>query len=150
MPWISLYHFRTFSKQSFDSPYGLIGICRSFSRIGIDSGWPKVAAVLENTKFLTPPSTAASARLMPEARLLRKYLDGFCIDSPTRLKAAKCMTASNSPSRQTFLMSSRSAQVAEDEFRARIDRLAVARDERVENRDFVTAVEQIFGAALPM
>ena len=37
-------------------------------------------------------------------------------------------------------------QVAEDEFRARIDRLAVARDERVENRDFVTAVEQIFGA----
>ena len=47
--------------------------------------------VLEKTKFLILPATAASARLIPLAILLRKYLDGLVMDSPTSEAAAKCM-----------------------------------------------------------
>jgi hypothetical protein len=42
----------------------------------------------------TPVAIIASSRFNPLATLFRKYFDGFCIDSPTRALAAKCMTAS--------------------------------------------------------
>ena len=64
------------------------------SSMGTFSGMPNVAQVEENTKRFTPAATAASSRLMPPVTLLRKYLVGFSIDSPTRALAAKCMMAS--------------------------------------------------------
>ena len=42
----------------------------------------------------TPVATIASSRFNPLQTLFRKYLDGFCIDSPTSALAAKCITAS--------------------------------------------------------
>ena len=48
-----------------------------------------VAQVELKTNFFTPDSIAASRRLMPLPTLLRKYLLGFVIDSPTSACAAK-------------------------------------------------------------
>ena len=94
--------------MSLLSPYGLIGFCGNASVMGIVSGTPKVAQVELNTNFRTPPSTAASRRFMPLATLLRKYLEGFVIDSPTSALAAKCMMASGWFEPTAFRMVSRS------------------------------------------
>jgi hypothetical protein len=59
-----------------------------------EAGGPKVAQVEEKTKRFVPWWIMASRRLRPPPTLLRKYLEGSCIDSPTRALAAKCMTAS--------------------------------------------------------
>ena len=53
-----------------------------------------LAQVLLKTSFLQPTPAMASRRFVPARTLLRKYFDGFCIDSPTRALAAKCITAS--------------------------------------------------------
>jgi hypothetical protein len=53
-----------------------------------------MAQVEEKTSCLTPVAIMASSRFKPFAMLLRKYFDGFVIDSGTRALAAKCMTAS--------------------------------------------------------
>jgi hypothetical protein len=55
-----------------------------------------MAQVEEKTNRLTPVAIIASSRFRPLAILLRKYFEGFVIDSGTRALAAKCMTASGS------------------------------------------------------
>ena len=53
-------------------------------------------------------ATAASKRLMPPLTLLRKYLEGLVIDSPTSAWAAKWITAWGSAARKATKMDSRS------------------------------------------
>ena len=53
------------------------------------------AAVEEKMKRRTPCFAMPSSRFTAFAKLLRKYLPGCATDSSTRMKAAKCMTASN-------------------------------------------------------
>ena len=60
-----------------------------FVLIGTRSGGPYVAQVELNTNLRTRKVTAASSRFRPEPTLLRKYLVGFVMDSPTRACAAK-------------------------------------------------------------
>src|SRR5205823_13775563 len=88
------YHFRIFSKASFDSPYGLMGRGGVSASIGTRSGGAKVAEVEERTRRFTSAVIMASSKFKPAAILLRKYLEGFSIDSPTSALAAKCITAS--------------------------------------------------------
>jgi len=64
--------------------------------MGTRSGGPNVAHVDEKTMRFGPVATMASRRFNPFPMLLRKYFDGFSIDSPTSALAAKCMTASGS------------------------------------------------------
>src|SRR5579883_1898056 len=91
MPYAWLYQCRIFSTASFDSPYGLIGFCGWLSEMGTCVGSPYVAHVEENTMSRTPASTIASRRFSVLATLFRKYLRGFCTDSPTYAYAAKWM-----------------------------------------------------------
>ena len=83
---------------------------------------------------------------MPAATLLRKYLEGFFIDSPTSAFAAKCMTASGSLRAHRGGDFLAMLQVALDEFGARIERLAVALGQVVEDRDLVAGLEQLLHA----
>src|SRR5438477_13167950 len=62
--------------------------------MGKRSGGPNIAQVDEKIIRGTPVATRTSRRFNPLATLLRKYFDGFRIDSPTSALAAKCMTAS--------------------------------------------------------
>ena len=62
---------------------------RQRARLAIDGG-----AWTRRPSAPTPAATMASATLSEPATLLRKYLPGFCILSPTSEWAAKWMTAS--------------------------------------------------------
>ena len=70
--------------------------------------------------------TAASSKFTPFMTLLRKYFDGFCIDSPTRALAEKCR---HDGIRFHFTHrvtdDSSMGEVTLKEFRARLDRFAV-------------------------
>jgi hypothetical protein len=84
----------------------------------------------------TPAANAsmASSRLIPPETLLRKYFDGFSIDSPTSAFAAKCITAFRLHLFERASMSPLLLQVADDQFGARIDRAAMAFGEVVEKQ----------------
>ena len=81
-----------------------MGMVGSVSLIGTFFGMPYVAAVLENTILRTPFIAQACARLMALATLLRKYLPGSFMDSPTSMNAAKWITPSGWNSLMVFSM----------------------------------------------
>ena len=88
----------------------------------------------------------ASSRFKPLATLLRKYLEGFSIDSPTSAFAAKCMTASGRIFARIGSDRLSIRQIAFDKNSARIDRGAMPFGQVIEDRDLVAFVEKQLGA----
>jgi len=77
-----------------DGENGLPGMMRSVSSIGIRSGLSKRFAVDERMMRLTPCSTMLRNKFRPLVTLSPRYRNGCCIDSPTSVFEAKCITAS--------------------------------------------------------
>jgi hypothetical protein len=70
-------------KEEFGNPVGIDRLAGTSSPIGIFDGTLKTAQLDENTKLRTPDSIVAFRSVSAASTLLRKYLRGFCTDSPT-------------------------------------------------------------------
>ncbi|MNN36478.1 hypothetical protein D3C81_1503770 [compost metagenome] len=84
----------------------MVGNVLSSSTIGVFSASPYVAAVDENTIYLTLCSFITSSKFIVPYTLLLKYFNGSTILSPTREYAAKSITASISFSLKTLFKNS--------------------------------------------
>src|SRR5262245_32799858 len=84
-PLVRPYHRRMRSTIAFDSAYTLSGRIGADSTTGTSAGVPYTEHEDEKTMSRTPARIAASTRRAVPSTLLRQYLPGDCIDSPTDL-----------------------------------------------------------------